>query len=161
MSTPLAVMKILSWNIQGLRKLWTRLVVKKILQLHQPEIFFYCETKMKAQHVNLICWNFNFENCFVVDKDGLGGHLTLFWTLDVNVEIKSYSSHHKDIVVQNESGVLWRCIAVYGHLEANKKYHTWTLLKRLVGLFSYLWYCFGDFNEIFTYIKSRGETIET
>ena len=37
---------------------------------------------------------------------------------------------------------------MYGHLEVNKKWHTWTLMRRLSGLFFYPWICFGDFNEI-------------
>lgn len=83
-------MKILSWNVRGLGKPRMRLAVNKILQLHRPEIFFYCETKMKAQPINLICRNFNFENRFVVDREGMGGGLALFWNSNVNVNIKSY-----------------------------------------------------------------------
>lgn len=41
-----------------------------------------------------------------------------------------------------------RCIGVYGHVETSKKKHMWTLLRRLVGLSSSPWLCFGDFNEI-------------
>ena len=29
-----------------------------------------------------------------------------------------------------------------------QKKHTWELLRRLAGLLSYPWLCFGDFNEI-------------
>lgn len=84
----------------------------------------------------------------MVDREGMGGGLALFWNSNVNVNIKSYSSHHIDAVVQNESGKLWRCTGIYGHPEANRKHHTWTLLKRLANIFSYPWCCFGDFNEV-------------
>lgn len=118
---------------------------------------------MKAQQVNVECRNFNFENRFVIDKNRMGGGLALFWNSgvnvnsDVNVTITSYSSHHIDAVVHNESGKVWRYTGVYGHLEANQKHHTWTLLKRLAGLSSYPWCCFGDFNEILhLHEKTRG-----
>ena len=49
-----------------------------------------------------------------------------------------------------------RCIGVYGHPQASQKKHTWTLLRRLTGLFSLLWLCFGDFNEILNLNEKRG-----
>ena len=57
-----------------------------------------------ARKVAEMCGNFNFENRFVVDRNGLEGGLVLFWSTDVEVTIKSYSSHHIDAIVQNQSG---------------------------------------------------------
>lgn len=81
----------------------------KILHLYQPNILFCCETKLLAKQVNLEGRQFNLKFFFSVDINGIGGGLTLFWSSDVNVEIKSYSSHHIDAVVYNESGKVWRC----------------------------------------------------
>lgn len=67
----------------------------------------------------------------------MGGWLVLLWNSNVNVNIKSYSSRYIDAVVQNKSDMLWRCTGVYGHLEAKKKHHIRTLLKRLADLSSY------------------------
>ena len=50
--------------------------------------------------------------------------------------------------VKNASGKCCRCTRVYRHPKANEKKHTWTLLRRLVGLSSLSWLCFGDFNKI-------------
>ncbi|KAH9650223.1 putative reverse transcriptase/RNA-dependent DNA polymerase [Citrus sinensis] len=58
------------------------------------------------------------------------------------------SRHYIDAKVQSGCGKKWRCTGVYGHPEAHKKQHTWTLLRRLSGLSSKPWLCFGDFNEI-------------
>ena len=38
----------------------------------------------------------------------------------------------------------------------NAKRHTWTLLRRLAGLFNYPWLCFGDFNEILNLNEKLG-----
>ncbi|KAH9732412.1 putative reverse transcriptase/RNA-dependent DNA polymerase [Citrus sinensis] len=78
----------------------------------------------------------------------MGGGLALFWSSDVDVTIKSYSSHHIDAIVRNQNGKIWRCTGIYGHAEASQKHHTWALLKRLAELYSYTWCCLGDFNEI-------------
>ncbi|KAH9668523.1 reverse transcriptase domain-containing protein [Citrus sinensis] len=80
--------------------------------------------------------NFNFEYCFVVDRDGMGGGLALFWNAKDKVEIKSFSKHHIDTLVHNDNGKVWRCTGVYGHPETSQRHHTWTLLKRLADLFT-------------------------
>ncbi|KAH9800659.1 hypothetical protein KPL71_000753 [Citrus sinensis] len=111
---------------------------------------------MTAQQVATICKNFDFENRFVVDRNGMGGGLALFWNSGVDVTIKSYSSHHIYAIVQNHSDKIWRCTRVYGHAEASQKHHTWTLLKRLPELYSYSWCCFGNFNEILDFHEKLG-----
>ena len=45
------------------------------------------------------------------------------------------------------------CMATH---KQNKKHHTWTLLKRLAGIFSHPWCCFGDFNEILNLQEKSG-----
>lgn len=60
-------------------------------------------------------------------------------------------------MAHNDSGKVWKCTEAYGHLETNKKHHTWILLERLAGIFSYHWCCFGDFNEVVhLHERSRG-----
>lgn len=39
-----------------------------------------------------------------------------------------------------------------------QKTHTWTLIKRLAGLSSYPWLCFGYFNEILHTLEKTGRT---
>lgn len=105
----------------------------------------------------MIYKSFNFANCFVVDRNGLGGGLALLWGADVNVNITSYNPYHIDAVVSSECGLVWRCTRIYSHLELSKKHNTWTLLKRLANFSSYPWCCFGDFNEVMhMYEKSGG-----
>ena len=153
---PPTTMKILSWNVRGLRKSRTHLAIRKVLYLHQPQILFYCETKMMVRHVNLIYRSFNFANCFAVDRNGLGGGLTMLWGADINVNITSYRPHHIDAIVSSESDLVWRCTGIYGQPELNQKHNTWTLLKRLANLFSHCWCCFRDFNEVIHMYEKNG-----
>lgn len=141
-------MKMLSWNVRGLGNTRTRLEVKRILQTHKPHILFFCETKLMAVQAREVCNQMNFENCFAVNRNGLGRGLALCWSNEVHVNISSFSNHHIDAVVHSENGKLWRCTGIYGHPETQQKQHTWTLLRRLASLFDLLWLCFGDFNEI-------------
>ncbi|KAH9723192.1 reverse transcriptase domain-containing protein [Citrus sinensis] len=111
---------------------------------------------MLARQVESVSRVFNFENCFAVDRTGMGSGLALLWRADVNVSITSYSSHHIDALVSSESGLRWRCTGIYGHPELSQKHNTWTLMKRLASLFSYPWCCFGDFNEIMHMHEKNG-----
>ena len=149
-------MKIISWNVQGLGKSRTFREAQKLLQELRPQILFLSETKMMAKQMEAKRRMLKFENCFVVDRCGLGGGLALLWTLDVSLEVKSYSKHHIDAVIHNENGSSWRCIGVYGHPKSEKKKHTWSLLRRLAGMSSLPWLCFGDFNEIFNLNEKVG-----
>lgn len=97
-----------------------------------------------------------FDNCMAVSRNGMGGGLALLWNDDLELEIVSYSNHHIDGLVKGVDGKLWRCTGIYGHPEVNQKRHTWTLIKRLSGLFSYLWICCSDFNEILNLAEKTG-----
>lgn len=80
------------------------------------------------------------------------------WRADIDVQICFYSKHHIDFQVHNTRDKVWRGTGIYGHPKASKKKkHTWTLLRRLAGMSTLPWLCFGDFNEILSLNeKSRG-----
>lgn len=80
----------------------------------------------------------------------------MMWTSEINVETKSYSKHHVDAVVYNETGSNWRCMEVYAHLESDQKRFTWDLLRRLAAISSLPWLCFGDFNEVLNLNEKLG-----
>ena len=71
-------MKVLSWNIWGLGNPRTDLELKKILQLHRPQILFLCETKLRFGQINKEYRNLNFENGFGVEQNGMSGGVTMF-----------------------------------------------------------------------------------
>lgn len=141
-------MSILSWNVRDLGNTRTFHELKDILQKHQPRILFLCETKLKYGRMMSTGKRLGLYNCFVVGKSCMGGGLAMLWKDDLDLEIASYSNHHIDAIVREVDGKQWRCTGIYGHPEVGQKRHTWTLLKRLAGLFTYPWICFGDFNEI-------------
>lgn len=72
------------------------------------------------------------ENGFYVQREGKGRGLTMFWKREVNLEIKSYSRHHIDVVVTNEvSGFKWRVTNFYGHPETHYRKESWNFLDAL------------------------------
>ena len=133
------------------------LALKKILQMHGPHLVFLCETKLKTMQMNEVSRKLNYKNCFVVSSIGKGGGLALLWNSKTNVQIKSFNKHHIDVEIEMENEKLTRCTGVYDHQDTRQRKHTWTLLRRLSGLSSTPWLCFGDFNKILhPYEKSGG-----
>lgn len=110
-----------------------------------------------SRHVKDVCRRVMLVNYFAVDKIGKSGGLSLMWSLDIDVKVTSYNRHHIEMQVQTAKRKFQGCTGVYGHLETNQKKHTWTLLRRLSGLFSLPWLCFEDLKEILNclqYIQS-------
>ncbi|KAH9770133.1 hypothetical protein KPL71_012275 [Citrus sinensis] len=149
-------MKIISWNVRGLGNTRTFLAVKDILREHKPHILFVCETKLKQVQMSNMGKSLGFDNCFSVGRNRMGGGLALLWNYESDISIISYSNHHIDVVVSEVNRKKWRCTGIYGHPKSMQKRHTWTLLRRLAGLFNYPWLCFGDFNEILNLNEKLG-----
>ena len=73
----------------------------------------------------------------------------MFWRKEINLEIKSYSKHHIDVVITEEaSGFKWRITGFYGHLETYRRKESWSFLNTLIQQYHLPWLCLGDFNEI-------------
>lgn len=97
------------------------LAIKKILHLHRPQLIFLCETKLSSRQVNNVCRKLGIENCLVVDSKGKSGSLAMLWSLEITVQITSYSNHHIDAEIQNANGRSWRYTGIYGYPEAKKR----------------------------------------
>ncbi|KAI9186314.1 hypothetical protein LWI28_016120 [Acer negundo] len=88
----------------------------------------------------------------VVKLYGKAGGLCLFWNVDVNVALLSYSVAHINVRVEPIGKLWWRFTGFYG----NQRVHSWSLLRRLAGMYSLPWVCMRDFNEVFSSSKKIG-----
>ena len=70
-------MKIISWNVRGLGNPRTCLALKKILQVHKPQLVFLCETKLKNVQVKKECERLMIDSYFAVGIVGRSGGLVL------------------------------------------------------------------------------------
>jgi hypothetical protein len=59
-------------------------------------------------------WSLCFTGAFAVSSDGLSGGLALFWSSDLKVDLKAFSSQIMDVLVTQEEGFTWRVALVYG-----------------------------------------------
>ena len=98
-----------------------------------------------------------FANGLYVPCHGRSGGLALLWTRDTNLEIKSYSNHHIDAVITEESSnFIWRFTSFYGHPQSHMRQQSWNLLEFLKNQFQLPWFCMGDFNEILSMNEKSG-----
>ncbi|KAH9671372.1 reverse transcriptase domain-containing protein [Citrus sinensis] len=139
MPAPPATMKLISWNVRGLRKDRTFREIKRILRELKPEIVFLCETKLSEQLMKRKASELNFQNCFAISSSGKGGGLAMMWSENVNLEIKSYSKHRIDTCIKTVEGSCWRGTGVYGNPKIEERKHTWELLKRLSAVHLETW----------------------
>ena len=85
---------------------------------------------------------------FGVSKANLGGGLALFWKKGLEVDVKSSSLNHVDVLINKNKEDGWRFTGLYGEPLTQQRMELWNLLRNLQGRFSVPWLCVGDFNEI-------------
>lgn len=61
--------------------------LRKILQMHRPQILFLCETKLRSRQTHKECRRLNFDNNFAVGRNGMSGGITLCWKTDVQLKV--------------------------------------------------------------------------
>ena len=141
-------MNCLSWNCRGLGNPCTVQELTRLVRAKAPSAVFLIETWSNEDYLEILRCNLHFSNKFVVHSNKKGGGLALFWNVDLNVSIKSYSHNHIDVIINEGMSDAWRLTGVYGAPETHNRPKTWDLLRKLDGLFQLPWYCLGDFNEV-------------
>lgn len=71
-------MKFLSWNCQGLGTPLTIQALRVLVTQERPSLVFLMETKNQEQMVHRVRRRLKFQNCFLVDPDGVVGGLAIF-----------------------------------------------------------------------------------
>ncbi|KAL8158598.1 hypothetical protein V2J09_000135 [Rumex salicifolius] len=73
-----------------------------------------------------------FSSAFTVDCMGRSGGLCLLWDNDVDLSIRSYTTHHIDASISfGGSDQAWRFTGVYGWPSGGEKHQTLNLIQRL------------------------------
>ncbi|GAA0173673.1 hypothetical protein LIER_27239 [Lithospermum erythrorhizon] len=70
------------------------------------------------------------------------------WPRHLNVTIRSFSSHHIEVVVEEDDQNLWRFVGFYGHHEVRFQRHSSELLKFINNNSDLPTSFLGDFNKV-------------
>ncbi|KAL5770094.1 hypothetical protein ACOSP7_014248 [Xanthoceras sorbifolium] len=113
-----------------------------------PLIVFLMEIRLDSRCSGRIRQGLGFENCFVVDRIGVGGDLMLLWKSSIEVIVQSFTKGHINALVKDLDGIRWRFTRFYGDPKRELRFHSWNLLSRLGGACRLPWVVGGDFNDI-------------
>lgn len=91
---------------------------------------------------------------------GSWGGLSLGWTRDYSVQLRSYLKSHIDVEVCECEGMSPRRLTgFYGASNERCRKESWDLIRQLNGNSSLPWLVIGDFNEIMFFFKKRGARV--
>lgn len=95
-----SIMRILSWNFQGLGRSQDLTIprLKEIRKKYFPEILFLMETKKERVSVTDLQDSLGYDKVFAVEPDGYSGGLALLWKKEVKVEVKFGDKNVADCV---------------------------------------------------------------
>ena len=114
------------------------------------------ETKLKKKGIEEVKNELKIDNVVCVDRIGMSGGLALFWDSEWDVNLRTLSKSHIDVIVTEKDGVSWRLTGIYGHPEKLKCIETWNLMCLLHQQVTLPWICIGDFNEILSTNEKQG-----
>lgn len=141
-------MKILSWNVRGMRNPRTFRAFIQMLKFADPDVVFLMETKLLSRQSETFRVRCNMFGCFGVDLIGLSGGLALLWKQGINVAVESFSPGHIDSVITHPMKGSFRMMGFYGNPDSAFRYLSWQLLEKLKSVSNLGWFIMGDFNEI-------------
>jgi hypothetical protein len=107
------------------------------------------ETKLSKVKIESLKTTLGFDGCFGVASEGLSGGIAMFWTTEVSVDLKNYSSCHIDVMVRKNTtnATEWRVTGFCGAPRVEDRHHSWRFLRTLFAIPHSAWLCLGDFNE--------------
>jgi hypothetical protein len=125
--------------------------VHELMRLvHQfcPKIVFIYETRQQRERVGSLRFRIGLNKLFVVDGQGKGGGVGLFWDDSISINILSYGLHYIDTLIWDvEHHAHWRSTFVYSESRTQVRADMWKLLEHLKPISSTPWLLISDFNE--------------
>ena len=141
-------MSFLVWNCRGLGNLRTGRELVEIIQAKDPSIVFLVETLIDEAKLDTVQQNIEFDHRWVVQQEGRGGGLVLFWKLSVNLKVEGLYKYYINATIDKNKSNEWCFTGFYGEPEIAKRSNAWNKLRLLNSDPKIPWLCIGDFNEI-------------
>jgi hypothetical protein len=119
--------------------------------VHQycPKVVFISETRQQRDRVSNLHHRIGLKDSFVVDGQGKGGGLVLFWDDAIKLNALSYGMHYIDTLIwDGDHHASWCATFVYGEPRTQDRHVMWELLKRIKPVSCAPWLLIGDFNEV-------------
>lgn len=141
---------ILLWNCRGIVSQERQRALINIVQQRKPTLVFLSETMAQEQHIKSLAMKLGFAGSFCVPSDEGCQGLTLLWTAETQIIIRTHSFHHIDVEIgDSEQPPQFRFTGIYGWDARADRWKTWELIRKLGDEVCDLpWLMGGDFNEV-------------
>nr|CCA66020.1 hypothetical protein [Beta vulgaris subsp. vulgaris] len=157
-------MKVLAWNCRGLRSADSPTIpfLGWLVRQCLPQILFLSETKSDSSLISKLAMYLGFPNVATVDSINNAGGLALFWSNDVNLDLKVSSTNYfacniNDLV--DEDVYIWNLILLYGSPYLDNRGEVWERIADYISRNPLDSVIMGDFNQIeFLNQKMGGST---
>ena len=143
-------MKIICWNIQGIKKQLVVSELKFILRKHSLDLIFQLETIVNETNLQTILPQFWYDHYDFILPINHSRELAFLWNngrnhaLVLNKEPRTIHmlAHNFE---NSQNTVIYR---IYAPVSARGKYSFWEYLLQLHNVINVTWCLVGDFNEI-------------
>jgi len=143
-------MKILSWNVQGVKKELFSEELRFIQKSLQPDLVFLLETMVSEANTKRIIPHLGFPCYDFVNPINHSGGIWVLWNntnIKASVLIKEDRAIHM-LVFEYLTQSFSILSGIYAPAQANKKEGFWTHLRHLNEVIDMPWCIIGDFNEL-------------
>ena len=120
----------------------------EITRAKDPSVVFMAETLTDDARLEIVQRSIELDHRWVVQREGRGGGLVLFWKSSINLTVIGSCKYYIDAIVDKGTENEWQLTGFYAEHETTKRVEAWEKLRYLNSISDILWLCFGDFNEI-------------
>jgi len=143
-------MKVVCWNVQGVKKTQVLQEVKFLTRTHKPNLFFLLETMINESNIQRILPLMGFEHFDFISPINHFGGVTVLWNNeDIHASVLFKETRTIHMLVHNPNKVQNSVISgIYALAQPRDKRDFWNHLVELNKVTDLPWYLMGDFNEI-------------
>jgi len=143
-------MRILSWNIQGLKKSQAIPKALFLIKCKKPNILFLIETMTNAENSHKLLPQLGFDHYEFICPDNHSGGLAVLWNNgNIHASVLSKDSRAIHLLIFYSSlNALSILSGVYGPANPRDKTVFWNKLTDLNTTFDLPWCIIGDLNEL-------------
>jgi len=150
-------MRIISWNIQGLKKPQAAQEVKLLKRKYDPDVLFLLETMVNETNLLRIMPTLGFDHFDYVLPSHSGGIVVLWRDNSVHVSVLLQQPRVIHMLIYDP--VLAQTSVVsstYAPVQISQKAPFWEHLLELNNVIDSPWCLIGDFNELENFSEKRG-----
>jgi len=143
-------MKVLSWNIQGIKKPQALQELRLLKQTHKQDILFIVETLVTDSHLLRVLPKLGFDYYDFISPINRAGGIAVLWNSGtIHASLLSKSNWAIHLLVHDTTNSMQSIISgIYAPTQQREKDSFWTLLNETHKLFDLPWCIIGDFNEL-------------